>query len=122
MTTEQQRNDAEQSAQHVGPVIFSNETARAQLVEEGEVVTFRTRERTTGDTWWRESRTGPKRGDCHIECIGYVTIENRQSLGPYADLSGFGGVWRWVDAIKQLHGTVPNDGWLYRVTEGHDGN
>ena len=41
---------------HVGPNVFADETARGQLVEHGEVVTFRASERTTGDTWWRTSR------------------------------------------------------------------
>jgi len=79
----------------VGPVIFSDAIAREQLTKEGEVVTFRTSERTTGSTWWRESRTGPKQGDCHIEKIGSVDAADDSDLAPYRDRSGFDSVAEW---------------------------
>lgn len=40
---------------HVGPIIFSDPTARNLLLDHGEVVTFRTSRRTVDETWWRES-------------------------------------------------------------------
>lgn len=77
----------------VGPIIFSDQTARQQLLDAGAVVTFRRSKRTTGDTWWRESRTGPKQGDVHVEEIGRV--DAAEALEPYADLSGFASVEAW---------------------------
>lgn len=98
----------------VGPVIFSDDTARGQLLSEGEVVTFRTDRRTTGTTWWRESRTGPKRGECHISMIGPVDASNEYGLEPLAHLSGFDTVEDWQRAIESLNGTV-GEGFLYHV-------
>lgn len=99
---------------HVGPIIFGNETARSQLVDEGEVVTFRATERTTGDTWWRETRTGPKRGDVRVELINPAEPK-RSALKPFARKSGFDSWREWQDAIEEVHGD-PSSGYLYRVT------
>lgn len=104
--------------QHVGPIIFGHPIARAQLVDHGEVVTFRTSERTTGETWWRETRTGPKRGDVTVRRIGPAT--SVLDLMDYVELSGFESVEDWQDAIRDVHGEGV-DGVLYRATEGHDG-
>ena len=105
-------------SQHVGPVIFANETARGQLEEHGVVITFRTRERTTGNTWWRESRTGPKRGDVLIFKEEDVDPRNpRSPLEHWVGLSGFDSVEQWLAAIEELHGEVPEGGYLYRVVE-----
>lgn len=98
---------------HVGPITFANEFARRQLVDHGEVITFRG-DRTVGETWWRESRLGPKQGDVHVERI--EAIEPTQTnLAQYHELSGFPSTVLWMDAIDDLHdgGT----GYLYRVTE-----
>jgi len=104
-----------------GPIIFGDETARRQLVSQGDVVTFRESERTTGRTWWRESRTGTKRGD--------VTVVNLGKIRPYAlqwlpsdvtDRSGFDTVDEWKSAIYDVHSCDPAAvGRLYRVVEGH---
>lgn len=111
-------------SQHVGPIIFANETARSQLVDEGIVTSFRTRDRTTGDTWWRESRTGEKRGDVHVEKVARVRSPiTVQQLGPYADRSGFDSARDWLDAIVEVHGQPVGDydseivGYIYEVTE-----
>lgn len=104
--------------QHVGPIIFGHPTARGQLVDHGEVVTFRASERTTGETWWRETRTGPKRGDVTVERIG--TAETVLDLMDHAELSGFESVGDWQNAIREVHGDDVT-GVLYRVTEGHNG-
>lgn len=101
---------------HVGPIIFANETARGQLEEDGEVVSFRTSDRTTGYTWWRESRTGPKRGDVHVECV--VEDVDVRDLADYVELSGFDSVEDWQAAIRDVHGeSARTGGYLYRVTE-----
>ena len=99
-----------------GPILFSDETARTQLVEYGEAVTFRSSERTTGDTWWRESRTGTKQGDVHVAEIEPADPRNPAALEPYAALSGFDSVEAWQDAIRELNGEM-SDGYLYRVTQ-----
>lgn len=100
---------------HVGPIVFADEIARAQLTEHGEVVTFRASERTTGDTWWRESRTGPKEGDCRVVHIGPADPTDADALESYRELSGFATVGDWQNAIQELNGTM-GDGHLYRVT------
>ena len=104
---------------HVGPIIFADETARRQLEQHGEVVTFRSSKRTTGDTWWRESRTGPKRGDCHVEYIGRTDPSRRSDLESHRIESGFRSVREWQAAIEELNADL-SAGHLYRVTESHD--
>lgn len=99
-----------------GPILFADETARTQLVEYGETVTFRSAERTTGDTWWRESRTGLKQGDVHVAEIEAVDPGKPDELEPYAPLSGFASVEEWQAAIRELNGEL-SDGFLYRVTQ-----
>lgn len=104
------------SSGHVGPIIFSVPEARHQLEEHGEVYTFRSSERTTGETWWRESRTGPKRGDVLVEQIEAVDPSNPFDLTPYEHKSGFDGVPEWMGTIERLHGGFPPHGFIYRTT------
>ena len=100
---------------HVGPIIFADETARGQLLDEGEVVTYRTSPRTTGDTWARWSRTGPKEADVTVEEIDADGLLG-EMLEPFVDLSGFDSLQDWMDAIEELNGERPiAGGWLYRV-------
>lgn len=100
----------------VGPIIFADGTARSQLLEDQEVVTFRKSSRTTGDTWWRQSRLGPKEGDVEVEEIGQVSPLDRDQLEEYRELSGFETVEAWQQAIRELNGSLPSSGFLYRVT------
>lgn len=103
------------ASNHVGPIIFADETARAQLTDHGEVVTFRTSLRTTGDTWWRTSRTGPKAGDVLVEEIGPADPRLPcDRMERYAGLSGFESIGAWQDAIQELNGGL-EQGWLYRA-------
>lgn len=115
---------------HVGPIIFADQTARSQLVEHGEVVTFRKTQRTTGETWWRKSRTGPKEGDVTVEEIGpaapweypdnkSTSDKHGERLEDYAHLSGFESVEAWRSAIYELNGG-PCEGYLYRATVRND--
>lgn len=107
-------------ATHVGPVIFAEERPRNQLVERGRVYTVRGRERTTGDTWWRESRTGRKRGDCHIEFVEWFDALELENFEQFVDESGFASARQWQDAGYRQHGSLgilP----LYLVTDGHGG-
>ncbi len=99
---------------HVGPIIFANDIARAQLEEHGEVTTFRTSDRTTGDTWWRTSRTGPKEGDVHVEQVAEVDPAT-DDLAEYWELSGFDSVEHWREAIQDVHGSLET-GYVYRTT------
>lgn len=100
-----------------GPIIFSDETARRQLTDHGVVVTFRTRERTTGSTWWRESRTGPKRGDVTVERLREVDPSDPADLARDSPISGFESVEAWQDAIARLNGGLPERGVLYLARE-----
>jgi len=108
-------------AQQTGPISVNHPVPREQLVEEGELVSFRKRDRTTGDTWWRESRTGLKRGDVHVEKIRAVCPKGRgAALAHYVNTSGFDSVEEWQAAIEELHGEIPETGFLYRVTEMYE--
>lgn len=99
----------------VGPIVFSNPVARRQLVEEGEVVTFRGSERTRGATHWRKKRTGKKQGDCVVMLEDRVVLDET-TLAPYQEESGFDSVGDWMDAINDLHGANRgSEGNLYRV-------
>lgn len=100
----------------VGPIVFAHPVARKQLVDEGEVVTFRKRDRTVGETWWRESRTGPKEGDVRVELIDDVDPRNDLALADHRPLSGFRTTERWQAAIVETNGgELPERGFLYRV-------
>lgn len=102
-------------SQHVGPIIFSNLTARQQLLDHGHVVTFRTSARTTGETWWRESRLGEKKGDVTVSHIRKVTPVDEYHLRGEAEESGFESASAWMDAIVDLNGGLPDEGHLYRA-------
>lgn len=108
---------------HTGPIIFSNSTARNHFVENGEVLTARTSHRTTGDTWWRKSRTGPKQGDCHVEELIAIPAPLADDLRELEhEKSGFKNWLAWWDAIVELNGgEKPTAIWVYRVTQGHKG-
>jgi len=103
------------SSEIVGPIIFADETARKQLREHGEVVSFRKTTRTTGETWWRESRLGTKEGNVTVEEIDAVDPTKLSDLEPYQELSGFESVHAWQQAIITLNGGLPNHGRLYHV-------
>lgn len=99
----------------VGPIIFGNETARNQLLDEGEVYTFRTSDRTTGDTWARASRTGPKIADVSVEQVCSIPAPRADDLArKWARKSGFGTADRWWAAIEDVHGQ-PSVGYVYHV-------
>lgn len=109
------RDDSTAENRHVGPIIFANEFARAQLVAHGEVVTFRG-DRTVGDTWWTDEYGTCKNGDCTIKRIREVE-PTTGALDEYQPLSGFPTTSDWIDAIAELHGSTTSTGYLYRVTE-----
>lgn len=99
-----------------GPIIFSNRYARSQLVEHGEVITFRG-DRTVGETWWTDEYGTCKNGNCTVEQIGGVE-PTEDALDEHQPLSGFPTTAAWLDAIGELHGG--GSGYLYRVTEVDD--
>lgn len=96
-----------------GPIIFADETARRQLLENEQVATFRREQRTTGSTWFRYSRTGTKQGDATVDEIGPVDVDP-DDLRRWRPLSGFETVDDWIDAIAGLNGDV-DGGYLYLV-------
>lgn len=96
-----------------GPIIFADETARDQLLNHRAVVTFRRSRRTTGETWFRYSRTGPKRGDVVVRELERVDVDP-DDLSAWAWLSGFESVDDWIDSIEELNGDVET-GFVYRV-------
>jgi DNA-binding Lrp family transcriptional regulator len=99
---------------HVGPIVFSDESARSQLVNQGKVVTFRSDQRTTGKTHWRTGRTGTKQGDVIVTEIEKVDPQNDGEIEPYRPLSGFDTVTEWKESIKNMSDDVTY-GHLYLV-------
>jgi len=102
------------ASDRTGPIIFSNETARRQLVEEGIVYTFRPDERTTGETHWRTHRTGAKQGDVRVREVAEIQ-PGTGVLSLFASESGFESDQHWRAAIRDLHEELPETGVLYRV-------
>ncbi|MFC6770303.1 hypothetical protein ACFQDD_01975 [Halorubrum pallidum] len=112
---EDSAEDEASGGAHVGPIVFSDPDARRRLQQNGEVVTFRTSERTTGETWWRQTRTGEKMGNCRVEQIGPIDPANRSALREHYRDAGFESAREWENAIKELNGELV-EGHLYRVT------
>lgn len=104
----------------VGPIMFGRERPRRQLLECEVVYSFRTRDRTTGETWARASRTGPKIADVTVENEKAIRRPTKQNLAEWADQSGFESVDEWWDAIVDVHGDSHDVGVIYRVSRGHD--
>jgi hypothetical protein len=102
------------TSNHVGPIIFADENARQRLQEQGWVVTFRASQRTTGETWWRKSRTGSKEGDVIVTEIGEADASEIATLRPYARPAGFETPEDWQTAIRELNGNLPR-GYLYEA-------
>ena len=107
---------ANQASGRVGPITFADETARNQLLESGVVTTFRAEERTTGDTWWREHRTGPKRGEVHVEHVANL-VPTVDALEEFRAESGFATAADWRAAIADMNNGWRGMGHIYRVTE-----
>lgn len=84
------------------------------------MVTFRAEGRTTGETWWRQSRTGEKQGDVYVAEIGRVDPRLDRLLRKYVDKSGFENVGDWQTTIKNLHTGLPESGFLYLVVDTAD--
>lgn len=101
---------------NVGPVTFSAKPARDQLLRNGRVFTFRSTDRTTGETWASAARNAGKFADVEIERVGEIDPSS-ELLSLYSDHSGFAGVWEWRDAIAEIHGggDLPETGILFRV-------
>lgn len=105
------------SSDSVGPIIFGDTIAREQLLR-GEVISFRSQRRTTGETWARWSRTGEKEADVRVrELTAIHALREDDILEPldlYWKLSGFRSPDGWRRAIRKHHDT--GDGYLYFVT------
>jgi hypothetical protein len=100
---------------HVGPVQLSHGTARGHFLRNGQVVSFRTSDRTTGETWWHETRGDTKEGDVVVEKLCEAEAWHGDfQLFRWLNHSGFESVEQWVDAIHEMHGEV-SEGYLYRI-------
>jgi len=101
-----------------GPITFSHPVARQQLEDNGVVVTFREHERTTGATWWRKTRTGPKEGDVHVAHVCSVgPVFEDPAIERHAGESGFDSKYDWINAMIEFCGGEPQSGHLYRVVD-----
>lgn len=102
-----------------GPIVFSHPTPRKQLITQGMVVTFRKSERTTGETWWRKKRTGPKEGDVIVRHLRECDPRDSGVLGRCVQFSGFASVEDWREAIYDINDGLPERGHLYEATVIH---
>lgn len=100
----------------VGPIIFTVPEARDQLETEGSVITFRETQRTTGETWYRYSRTGPKQGDVQVEELTEIDPALIADLRPHARQAGFDTAEKWIERIREVNNGELRPGYLYQVT------
>jgi len=103
-------------SKQVGPVIMGHPVARAQLVTHGRVHSFRTSDRTTGETHYRTERTGTKEADVEIQKETTEIKPSLNNLQPHVEWSGFDSVKDWQAAIKEVHGSLVVPGYVYRIT------
>jgi len=99
----------------VGPVIMAHPIARACLESGGVVHSFRTSDRTTGETHYRYERTGTKQGDVEIKQETDEILPTVENLQAYVDTSGFMTPQDWQDAIREVHGSLDEPGYIYQV-------
>ena len=110
------KRTSKETTNRVGPVIFSNRKARSHLERHGEVYTFRTSDRTTGETHVRYERTGKKQYDCLIHKYADVAFEELEdTLDALHAEAGFSSGDGWREAIREMHGDVPDEGYIYHV-------
>ena len=95
-----------------GAVTFSDYRARSHLLLFGFVHTFRSADRTTGETWARWERGGYGKLDVDISRV-VPEVSSEDDLDPYAPTSGFDSSSAWSSRIEELHGDL--DGAVYRV-------
>lgn len=94
-------------------MLFMDENVRKQLLEHGEVVTFRKYLHNEGRDWATDKRRGKKLCDIEVKLIG--EINNPSELIPYLEKSGFQHLWDWVAAIRKFIGKDKIQGYLYHV-------
>lgn len=97
-------------------ISFSVKEARDQLMNEGEVYTFRwPKRKQLGKTWANVKRGTKKMCDVHIEEVGSIT--NLFQLKDYVEKSGFSHIGAWATVIMNMH--KPGSemiGWMYKVS------
>jgi len=115
-------------------IIFSNEKARNQLLNEGVVYTFRKNRRKQFEKmpehrqrqgfavtdWATDKRMGKKITNVIINEYGPHRLEepgpySLDDLAPYTQWSGFNSLEEWKEAILEFSPGLEN-GWLYKVT------
>jgi|CryGeyStandDraft_6_1057127.scaffolds.fasta_scaffold318686_1 hypothetical protein len=94
-------------------MLFMDENARKQLLEKGEVVTFRQYAHGEGRDWATDRRRGKKICDIDVKLLGEVN--KIADLSPYVDKSGFISLWDWVVAIRKFIGKGEFKGYLFHV-------
>ncbi len=96
-------------------ISFSVKEARDQLINEGEVYTFRWKKRRkTGNDWAQVKRNTKKIADVFID--EPRLMESIYDLDPYVSKSGFKSRKAWLDVIMKMNKRA-NDwmGYLYKV-------
>ena len=96
-------------------ISFSVPEARNQLLNDGEVFTYRWKKRkNVGNNWANSGRGTKKIGDVWI--CEYFQAEPNLSLAPYQHKSGFKSLEDWQQRIQDMKPRNQDDpGWLYHV-------
>lgn len=97
-------------------ISFSVEPAYNYLRQYGFVVTFRKsrRKRPNCETWCNRGRGKSKEFDVRISEICNID-PSEPLMESFAAISGFFEAAAWQDAIADVNGAMPDEGWLYMV-------
>lgn len=95
-------------------MIFENEKARNQLLQKGEVFTWRKkkRQRNFAEDWATHKRGGTKIATIRVCYFGEVLPGE---LGEFVDRSGFESLQEWIDVILKMNKGIGGFGHLYHV-------
>jgi len=95
---------------------FQNQQVLNFLLSNGFVYTFRKKQKAhVGKDWINAGRGLPKIADVSVYFVR--KIRKAEELIPYVEHSGFGHLWDWLSAIKELNPNMEKvEGFLYRVT------
>lgn len=98
----------------VEPVVLATDAEKEQLETHGMVYWFSQSDRSTGQTQYRDTRTGTDQGAVEITRPTGVILPIASSLNVYQSFSGFSSVQSWRNAIADVHGDL-SAGYIYCV-------
>lgn len=96
---------------------FTNDRVWNFLVKYGYVSTFRPKRKNPNTkTWVNRGRGEPKDFDCLVTELGKVRFgEDEKVMHHFVESSSFPDIYQWKNAIINLHGDLPEEGYIYLV-------